>query len=190
MSSSETPMIRVAGMNPMQVRRNSPGNSFRCARSPVAPKSTTTCGKPGPTPGGIFAIVHALEKLKWIAARRYAAQSNYCGSDLDPLRLQVLVVRAAEIRDGAVGLQLDDTRCERADELTVVRDKNDRSGIFLQADLQRLDGFHVHVVRRLIQQQHIRPGQHELAVNHASFLASRENLHRFLGLVAREQQAP
>jgi hypothetical protein len=30
----------------------------------VAPKSTTTCGKPGPTPGGIFAIVPTLEKLE------------------------------------------------------------------------------------------------------------------------------
>ena len=74
----------AAGMKPMQARWNRPGSSLRCARSPVAPNSTTTCGKRGPTPGGIFAIVHALDR-----------------SDLDALRLQVLIVVAAEVGDGA-----------------------------------------------------------------------------------------
>ncbi len=41
---SETPMIRQPGINPAVDRWNSPGNSFRRARSPVAPTRTTTCG--------------------------------------------------------------------------------------------------------------------------------------------------
>src|ERR1700678_3574886 len=37
-----------------------PGSSLRRARSPVAPTRTTTCGNCGPTPDGIFAIIHIL----------------------------------------------------------------------------------------------------------------------------------
>src|SRR5271163_3657222 len=47
-------MMRQAGMNFEVMRGNSPGHSLRCARSPVPPTSTSTCGNFGPTPGGIL----------------------------------------------------------------------------------------------------------------------------------------
>ncbi len=44
MSSSEVPTIRALVSSPAWVSRSSPGSSLRLARSPVAPKSTMTCG--------------------------------------------------------------------------------------------------------------------------------------------------
>ncbi len=55
---------------------------------------------------------------------------------LDPLRLQILIVRAAEVDDRAARLQLDDPRREAADELAVVRHENHRPRIVLEPDLQ------------------------------------------------------
>src|SRR5580692_3086880 len=40
----EEPMTRYSGMRPDMERWSNPGNSLRAARSPVAPKSTMTCG--------------------------------------------------------------------------------------------------------------------------------------------------
>src|SRR6188768_4320883 len=57
-SSSDTPMTRQSGMNPAVARCSNPGSSLRRDRSPVAPKSTTTCGNLGPTPAAIFATIH------------------------------------------------------------------------------------------------------------------------------------
>ena len=54
-------MIRQPGMKPAVDRWYSPGNSLRRARSPVAPKSTTTCGNRGPTPGGIYYLKELLQ---------------------------------------------------------------------------------------------------------------------------------
>src|SRR6185369_187995 len=51
-------MTRDPGMNPALARWNRPGSSLRRDRSPVAPKSTTTCGNLGPTPAAIFATIH------------------------------------------------------------------------------------------------------------------------------------
>ena len=50
-SSSETPMIRHFGMKPAVMRWKSPGRSFRCDRSPVAPNRTTICGSFGTNSG-------------------------------------------------------------------------------------------------------------------------------------------
>ncbi len=60
---------------------------------------------------------------------------------------------------------------------------------FSSAMLQRLDRFHVHVVGRLVHQQHVMAAQHQLAVDHAALLAAGEHLHRFLDVVAGKQQA-
>ena len=43
-SSSEVPTMRKSGISPWVERCSSPGSSLRRARSPVAPKSTMTCG--------------------------------------------------------------------------------------------------------------------------------------------------
>src|SRR4029077_12356545 len=95
------------------------------------------------------------------------------GLSLDALRLEILVVVAAEIADAAAGFQLDDARGEAAHELAIVRHEDERPGIMLEADLQRLDGLHVHVVCGLVHQQHIGLGEYELAVDHAALLAAR-----------------
>src|SRR5215475_5927090 len=62
-SSSETPMIRHWGMKPAFERWKRPGSSLRRDRSPVAPNSTTTWGKRGPTPGGILAMDTYLDGI-------------------------------------------------------------------------------------------------------------------------------
>src|SRR5581483_8248998 len=164
-SSREMPMMRHAGMNPTAASRNNPGSSLRWDKSPVAPKRTTTCAVRGPTPGGTFVIANVL-------------LMTFPGASLglDPLRLQVLVIGTPEVGDTAAGFELHDTGGERVDELPVVRHEHERARIFLQADLQRLDGLHVHVVGGLVQQQHVRTQQHELAVDHAALLATGEHV--------------
>ena len=67
-----------------------------------------------------------------------------------------------------------------ADELAVVRDEDQRAREFLEPDLQRFDGLHVHVVGRLVQQQHVGPAQHQLAVDHPALLAAGKHLTDFL----------
>ena len=62
-SSSDTPTMRQPGMKPDVARWYRPGSNLRRARSPVAPNSTTTCGKRGPTPGGTLAMVTSFLML-------------------------------------------------------------------------------------------------------------------------------
>src|SRR5436190_9910686 len=71
---------------------------------------------------------------------------------------QVILIIALEVDDlGRVasllaGSQLDDARGERAYELAVVRHEDERPGVLVERGVERLDGFHVEVVGRLIQQ--------------------------------------
>src|SRR5271163_889338 len=72
-------MMRQAGMNFEVMRGNSPGHNLRCARSPVPPTSTSTCGNFGPTPGGIFAnlfIPHADAPSRAADQAQPARRSN------------------------------------------------------------------------------------------------------------------
>ena len=70
-----------------------------------------------------------------------------------------------------------------------MRNEDERADVLLESDLQRLDGFHVHVVGRLVHQHHVGPRQDQLAVDHAALLAAGQHGHGLLGLVAGEQQA-
>ena len=75
---------------------------------------------------------------------------------------------------------LDDARGERGDELAVVRDEDQRAGVLLQRGVERLDGFHVEVVGRLVHQQHVGLLQDQLAEQHAALLAAGDDLDRLL----------
>jgi len=56
-------------------------------------------------------------------------------SGRDALRLQILFVRSLEVHQLAAFFYFDDTRSKAVDELTIVRDENQRAGIFFDADL-------------------------------------------------------
>ena len=65
--------------------------------------------------------------------------------------------------------------------------RNSVPSILLQRDIQRVDGFEIEVVRRLIEHQHVRLLQHELAEKQPRRLASGKSFRRFHAFIAHEQ---
>jgi hypothetical protein len=67
------------------------------------------------------------------------------------------------------------------DEVVIVGDEQDGALVFLQRDVEGVDGFQVEVVGRLVEDQHVGLLQHELAEEQACGFAAGE---RFGGLQA------
>src|SRR5689334_18416396 len=121
----------------------------------------------------------------WVPA--YAGMTSL---ELESLLFQILVVGAFEVDELAGALDLEDARREAVHEFAVVRDEDQRARKLLETDLQRLDGLHVHVVGRLVHEEHVRLREHELAVDHAALLAARQHFHLLLDFIAGEEQPP
>ena len=51
-------------------------------------------------------------------------------------------------------------------------DKEQCAFVFIQGGVKRFDGFHVHVIGRLIHQHDVGATQHHFAVEHAAFFAT------------------
>ncbi len=91
--------------------------------------------------------------------------------------------------DNAVGGQLDDASRQRGDEFAVVADKQQRTRVVLQRQVERLDRFHIQVVGRLVQQHDVGLLQDQLAEQHSTLLATGDHLDRLVDLLLREQHA-
>src|SRR4029077_513827 len=136
-------------------RSRTPARHCRCT-SRVA--CSSPCGSPAPTATAgrtsAWDCTSCASSLSSTAARRgprtwptarACAFSFACPAErapspgrlyLDALRRQVFVVAAAEVLDAAVAAQFDDAGGKRADELAVVRHKDERARVTLQSDLQ------------------------------------------------------
>src|ERR1700722_5833091 len=147
------------------------------------PRSTNTLAPMGASELAAATLTPASIAAALTKVIAYRGSTLY----LQSLPLEVFVIRPAEIGNDAARAKLDDPGRESAHEFAVVRDEDERAGIVFEADLQRLDGLHVHVVGGLVHQEHVGFCQHELAVNHAPFLAPGQNPHGFLGLLAGKQ---
>jgi hypothetical protein len=63
------------------------------------------------------------------------------------------------VQEAVARLELQHAGAQRLHERAVVRHEQDGEVVALQVGLHPLDGVHVHVVRRLIQNEQVRPRQ-------------------------------
>ena len=84
---------------------------------------------------------------------------------------QILLVRAFEVLD-LPALEMPDARGDFVDDVVVVGYQQDRAFIFLQGDVERVDGFQVQVIGRLVEHQEIRLLQHQAAEDQPRGLAA------------------
>ena len=66
--------------------------------------------------------------------------------------------------------------------------KDKRAGIVFKGIIEGLDGFHVHVVGRLVQQHDIGLLQNKFAEQHAPLLAAGDDIDRLIYLIFGKQQ--
>src|SRR5581483_2882630 len=103
----------------------------------------------------------------------------------------LLVVRVAALelaRRRRRLLEGEDLRRDLVEEVAVVRDHDDRALEVGERVLEGLAGLGVEVVRRLVQQEHVRLREDHARERHARALAAREARARRLLLVAREAE--
>src|SRR5437868_14352747 len=73
-----------------------------------------------------------------------------------------LLVRPLEVLDLAV-LEDPQPRGDFIDQVVIVGDQQHRALVFLQRDVERIDGFEIEMIRWLIEDQKVRLSQDELA---------------------------
>src|ERR1700728_1030382 len=66
----------------------------------------------------------------------------------------IFLVSPLEVGDLVVALEVPDASRDLVDQIMVVRHQEHRALIALQGDVQRVDGFKIQVVRRLIEHEH------------------------------------
>jgi len=95
-------------------------------------------------------------------------------------------VRTLEIVDVAV-IEVPDARGNFVEKVVVVGDEEDGAFVFLQRDIERVDGFEIEVVARLVEDEHVGLEQHEAAEKNARGFAAGERLDGLGGVVAAEK---
>src|SRR5690606_22239502 len=80
-------------------------------------------------------------------------------------------------RDAVAAVELEDPARGIVEEVAVVRHRHHGAGVLRQEALEPRDGFGVEMVRRLVEQEHVRPRQQQPAERDAAPLAAREVLH-------------
>src|SRR5690606_11744072 len=80
-------------------------------------------------------------------------------------------------RDAVAAVELEDPAGGVVEEVAVVRDRDDRAGIFRQIALEPRDRLGVEMVGRLVEQQHVGARQQEPAERDAAPLPARKMLH-------------
>ncbi len=86
--------------------------------------------------------------------------------------------------------QLDDPRDDRVEEAPVVRDDDQRAVERRQEALEPLEALGVEVVRRLVEQQHVRLAEQRRGQQRAGLLAARQALERRVARQVLDAQAP
>ena len=132
----------------------------------------------------------ALDELASRAAIASSCDSASCAARASrSIALAVVgAVVAAERREAAVA-QLPDAGDRRVEERPVVGGDEQRAGPPAEVLLEPLDRADVEVVRRLVEQQQVRVGDHEACEGRPRLLAAGERRRRPGPLVAGEAQA-
>ena len=91
--------------------------------------------------------------------------------------LQIIIVSAIAIHNGAVGLEGDDTVTGGGQHFVVVGGQKHNALEGFQTLVHCLDGFHIQVVGGLVQQHHIGAGKHHLREHTAHLFATGEDIH-------------
>ena len=99
---------------------------------------------------------------------------------------EVIGVGAFEIFDAAA-FEIPDARGDFVDHVVVVRDEQNGAIVFLQRDIQRVDGLEVKVVRGLVEHENIGLLQHQLAENDSRGFAAGKRFRRLQRVVAAEK---
>ena len=95
--------------------------------------------------------------------------------------------RAANILDGAVGLEGDDAVTGGLQHLVVVGSQQNDTLECFQTLVDGLDGLHVQMVGGLIQQDDVCAGEHHLGEHAANLLAAGEDVHGLEHIVVAEE---
>src|SRR5882672_151139 len=107
---------------------------------------------------------------------------------LDFVGLVFLVIPGKEA-DLGLALEGEDVGCDAIEEPAVVAGDEHASGELEQGVLQGAQGLDVEVVGGLVQEQHVRPGEHGLRQMHPPALAARERADFFLLVGAFDVEA-
>ena len=100
-----------------------------------------------------------------------------------------LFVGAFEVIDFAVA-EVPDAGGDFVDDVVVVRDQQDGAIVPLERNIQRVDGFQIEVVGRLVEDQEIRLLQHEFAEDQARRFSAGQRARGFQRVFAAEQHLP
>ena len=104
------------------------------------------------------------------------------------IALKVLVIGRDLIDQLAVD-DLHDTVCGRLYDLMVTGGEDDHARELLHSVVQGCNGLHVQMVRRLIEHQHVRAGDHHLGEHAAHLLTTGENLYLLYAVFTGKQHS-
>ncbi len=93
------------------------------------------------------------------------------------------------VDDAAVAVHVDEARRDAVEEVAVVADDHERARPAVEQVLERGERVRVEVVRRLVEQQHVRLAHQEAHQLQATALAAREVAHLRPLALAREDEA-
>ena len=95
-------------------------------------------------------------------------------------------VGTLEIVDVTV-VEVPDASGNFVEKIVVVGDEEDGAFVFLQRDVERVDGFEIEVVARLVEDENVGLEQHEAAEKNARGFATGERFDGLCGVVAAEK---
>src|SRR5580704_14460633 len=102
----------------------------------------------------------------------------------------VFLVRALEVGDLVVALEVPDAGCHLVDQIVIVSYQKDRSLITLQGNVQRVDGFQIQMVRGLVEHEDVRLLQHEFREEQPGGFATGKDVGGFRRFLALEEHLP
>ena len=103
--------------------------------------------------------------------------------------LEVLLDPAGEVADPAVAVERVDVVADALDEVAVVADDDERAGPAVEQVLERGQRVDVEVVRRLVEQQHVRLVHQQAHQLQPPALAAGEVAHERARALAAEAEA-
>src|SRR5690606_22557308 len=88
---------------------------------------------------------------------------------LNASRTEVVFITTQIVDDFPVGQNFNHAGCQTRDKLAVMRNKEQSAFVKVECVLQGLDGFHVQVVGRFIEQHDVVSAEHQPAKAHPVF---------------------
>ena len=150
----------------------------RCCRQRASAVNGFRCPVPGKQNAPSLAMHHHANRIE---GRELPGPVSTVVRDRSISGLVVLalplLVGPLEVFDAAV-VEDPQPRCHFVDQVVIVRDQQHRALVALQRDVERVDGFEVEVVGRLVEDENVGLGEDEFAEGEPRLLAARERLRR------------